>query len=141
MLCVKTKVLPSKIHGLGLVADEFIPKGTMVWKFLLGFDQRFTHEQVANFPEIVQRYLARHASFRRSGLYLLCADEGNYFNHSDVPNVHSIEQEGEEEMSTYTLRDIQPGEELTENYGEYDKTDDGKNLLQKFIREYNLEDF
>ena len=141
MLCVKTKVLPSPIHGLGIFADEFIPKGTEIWRFLSGFDQRFTHDQVAAFPPIVQRYLARQASFRESDLYLLCADEGNYFNHSDVPNVHSMEKKGEEEMPVYALRDIQAGEELTENYGEYDKASDDKNLLQKFITKYNLENF
>lgn len=140
MLYIKTKVLPSAIHGLGLFADEFIPKGTEIWKFLPGFDQRFTHEQVIKFPPIVQKYLARHASFRKSDLYLLCADEGNYFNHSDVPNVHSIEKEGELEMPVYALRDIQPGEELIEDYGEYDEVEDNTNLLQKFIVEYDLED-
>lgn len=138
MLCVKTKVLPSKIQGLGLFANEFIPKGTMIWKFLPGFDQRFTHEQVTGFPEIVKKYLVRHASFRKSGLYLLCADEGNYFNHSEAPNVHSIEKDGEEEMPVYAVRDIQSGEELTEDYGEYDEVDDDKNLLQQFAREFGI---
>jgi uncharacterized protein len=132
MLLIKTKVLPSRIHGLGLFADEFIPKGTIVWKFLPGFDQRFTHEQISGFPSIVQKYLARHASFRKSNLYLLCADEGNYFNHSDAPNVHSVEYEGELEMPVYALRDIHPGEELTEDYGEYDLSNDENNLLTKF---------
>jgi SET domain-containing protein len=140
MLCIKTKVLPSSIHGLGLFADESISKGDLIWKFLPGFDQRFTHEQVANFPEIVQKYLVRHASYRKSGLYLLCADEGNYFNHSDNPNVHSLEREGEEEMPVYAFRDIQPGEELTENYNEYDRVDDKNNLLQQFIARFHLED-
>ena len=118
MLCVKTKVLPSNIHGLGLFVDEFTPKGTAIWKFLPGFDQRFTHEEVASFPEIVKEYLARHASYRKNNLYLLCADEGNYFNHSDTPNVYSQEVPGEEEMVVYAARDIQIGEELTENYNE-----------------------
>lgn len=136
MLCVKTKVLPSDIHGLGLFADEFIPKGTLIWKFLPGFDQRFTSEQVMAFPTIVHQYLARHASFRKSNLYLLCADEGNYFNHSDNPNVHSLKKEGELEMPVYALRDIKAGEELTENYDEYDLVNDDRNILKKF----NLED-
>src|SRR3989344_7284644 len=138
MLCVKTKVLPSKVHGLGLFADQFIPKGTLVWKFLSGFDQRFTHKQVSDFPEIVQGYLARHASFRANNLYLLCADEGNYFNHSDSPNVHSVEKLGGEEMLVYALRDIQSGEELLEDYREYDVAGDSNNLLQKFIKKYHL---
>jgi SET domain-containing protein len=140
MLCVKTKVLPSEINGLGLFADQFIPQGALVWKFLAGFDQRFTHQQVLGFPEIVQEYLARHASFRKSDLYLLCADEGNYFNHSDVPNVHSVEKPGEEEMVVCALRDIHAGEELLENYKEYDLSSDKRNLLQQFIQKFDLKD-
>lgn len=141
MLCVRTKVLPSNIHGLGLFADQFIPKGTLVWKFLPGFDHRFTHEQVLGFPEIVQRYLVRHSSYRdKSDRYLLCADEGNYFNHSDTPNVHSIEKSGEAEMPVYALRDIEQGEELTENYSEYENIDDSRNLLLVFATKYNIQD-
>ena len=141
MLCVKTKVLPSKIHGLGLFADQFIKSGTLVWRFLAGFDQRFTHEQVATFPEMVQKYLAKHASFREGGLYLLCADEGNYFNHSRTPNVQSVKQDGETEMPVYSLKDISQGEELTENYSEYDKVGDESNLLRGIIKRYKLPDF
>lgn len=132
MLCVKTKVLPSNIHGLGLFADQFIPKGTKVWKFLPNFDQRFTHEQVKAFPPIVKEYLARHASFRESNMYLLCADEGNYFNHSDRPNVHSVNRAGELEMPVYAITDIQPGDELVENYAEYDNPDAPNNILRDF---------
>lgn len=121
MLLVRTKVLPSKIHGLGLFADQLIPKNTLIWKFLPSFDQRFTPEQIKSFPAIVQEYLATYSSFRReSELHLLCGDNCNWMNHSDNPNCQSKYEANEPEMPTYALRDIEPGEELIENYSDYE---------------------
>ncbi|TSC83470.1 MAG: hypothetical protein G01um101417_553 [Parcubacteria group bacterium Gr01-1014_17] len=33
MLAVKASAKPSKIEGIGLFADEKIPKGTVTWRF------------------------------------------------------------------------------------------------------------
>jgi hypothetical protein len=33
MLLVRTTLRPSGVHGLGLFADEFIPKGFVIWRF------------------------------------------------------------------------------------------------------------
>ncbi len=57
MMYVKTKICSSKIHGLGLFADELIPKGTIIWKFSPGFDLKFSKEQIRKFPKQVQDYL------------------------------------------------------------------------------------
>lgn len=38
MLLVKTKIGPSKISGIGLFADQFIKKGTTIWKFQHSID-------------------------------------------------------------------------------------------------------
>ncbi len=39
MLLVKTKIGQSNISGIGVFADEFIPKGTVIWRYQEGFDQ------------------------------------------------------------------------------------------------------
>jgi len=39
-----------------------------------------------------------------------------FFNHSDTPNTESREVDGEDEVITMAKRDIQPGEELTDDY-------------------------
>ena len=57
MMCVKTKLGVSKTHGIGLFADEFIPKATIIWKFTPNFDLKFTKEQIKGFPKAVQNYL------------------------------------------------------------------------------------
>lgn len=42
MLLVNARVGISSIHGLGLIAQEFIPAGTRIWEFRPGFDLMFT---------------------------------------------------------------------------------------------------
>ena len=49
MLYVKTKIRLSKVHGIGLFADENIPKGTVIWRFTPGFDLKFTDDQIKKF--------------------------------------------------------------------------------------------
>ena len=39
-----------------------------------------------------------------------------FFNHSDTPNTESREVDREDEVITVAKRDIQPGEELTDDY-------------------------
>jgi hypothetical protein len=51
MLLVKTEIGPSKIHGIGLFAAEFIPQGTHTWEFTPGFDLEFTKEDLQKLSE------------------------------------------------------------------------------------------
>ena len=41
MLLIKASARPSKINGIGLFADQEIPKGTQIWKFNQQFDRIF----------------------------------------------------------------------------------------------------
>lgn len=122
MMLVKTKVLPSKLHGLGLFADQFIPKGTVIWKFTPGFDLRFTEEQIKKFPKILRDYLENYYWLNeKTGKYVFSSDNGKYFNHSKNPNSLSAYYEGEEEVITKALRDIKKGEEITDDYTTFEK--------------------
>ena len=46
MLMVDARRGPSQIHGLGLIAHQSIPIGTVVWKFQLYFDQLIPPDMV-----------------------------------------------------------------------------------------------
>ena len=117
MLYVKTKVLPSPIEGLGLYADEFIPKGTILWKFTPGFDIKFSADELNDFPELVQQFLLRYAyKSKRSNLYVLAVDDAKYFNHSSSPNTNSEYAGTDDEVTTRAIVDIQKGEEMTDDY-------------------------
>ena len=116
MLLVKTKTRVSEIHGIGLFAAEFIPKGTMTWKFLEGFDLRLPKSILAELSTPAKEQFLKY-SYLDSGsmLYELCSDDARFFNHSDTPNTGSIS-----DIIDVALRDIQPGEELTCDYRTFD---------------------
>ncbi len=116
MLCVKTKVLPSKIHGLGLFADQKILKGTIVWRFVKGFDVKIKKKRLITLPKIAQEIILRYCYFDgKKEEYIICLDDARFFNHSEKPNLDETHP-----INTIARRDISKGEELTINYYEFD---------------------
>lgn len=141
MLLVKTKIKESKIHGIGLFADQFIQKGTEVWRFTPGFDRHFTREQILDFPDLIQIFFCTYSSLStKSNLYLLCADYGNFFNHSEDSNCLSQHVDGEEEVVTIAIRDIEKGEEITDNYSSFEDQKGKENLLYELAEKFQLKD-
>ena len=121
MLLVKTKIGKSKIEGLGCFANQFIPKGTIVWKFTPNFDIVTPPLEVEKLPEIARKTFCKYAYLnKKTGMYVLCWDDGKFFNHSDKPNVISVDTENDAEGLDVTARDILQGEEITCNYDDFD---------------------
>lgn len=89
MLLVKTKILPSKIHGLGLFVDEDIPKGTKIWEWTEGVDQRLTESFVESLPDVSKEYIKIYAWLGSDGFYYLCGDNDRFANHSENPTCSS----------------------------------------------------
>ena len=119
MLLVKTTTGPSKIHGTGLFATELVPKGTIVWRFTPDIDESYSEEEVERLAEPhrgeVLSFIHSYIS-KATGKYIWCGDDARYMNHSEEPNVGMLSQiDGHEEVNP-TLRDVQPGEELTIDY-------------------------
>lgn len=117
MLLVKTKIGPSKIHGIGLFASQFIPKGTVVWQFEEGFDIKFSIAKLMILPPPAKEIVLNFAYLNKDGDYVLCSDDARFFNHSNQANVTSPEDDNEPNLAA---RDIQPGEELTQDYKSFD---------------------
>ena len=63
MLLVKARVEPSAIHGLDLIAHEFIPAGTRVWAFAPGFDLAFTENEVLALSVTAQEQVRWYAYY------------------------------------------------------------------------------
>lgn len=115
MLRVKTRIKPSKISGFGLFADQLIPAGTITWQYDQGFDPSFSVEQFKALPDFTQEYILIHGYFDHDKeVYILCADNQAYINHSNDPNIKSTPD------ADIAIRDIEPGEELVCNYKEYE---------------------
>lgn len=120
MLLVRTKIGQSPIHGIGLFADQFIPKGTPIWKHTPGFDRIITQEELAQLSESSRAQMLNYCYINKSGNLILNFDDARFVNHSDVPNMYQDFIADPEGVDTAS-RDIQPGEELTENYYDYDR--------------------
>lgn len=124
MLLVKTVLQHSVTHGMGVFAAEFIPKGTRVWEYYEGFDTRVSEEFVGSLPQPAQSTL-RHYCALWGGGYVISADDARYLNHSSTPNLKTFD---DPDMDV-ALRDILAGEELTEDYGEFDESMKFRNII------------
>lgn len=109
MLLVRTKVKPSEIHGTGLFADEFIPKGTIIFKESF-FTKHFTQEQYESLPQLQREFISHYCYFL-GGVWRCSMDNDRFMNHSENPN--TIEPD---DYTTVAAVDINIGDEITTNY-------------------------
>jgi hypothetical protein len=101
----------SEEKGYGVVATQFIPKGTITWVFD-PLDQVFTPEKVSQLPAFFQNLVNTYSYRDNKGDYILCWDHSRFVNHSFHSNCISTAYNFE-----MAVRDIYPGEELTDDYG------------------------
>jgi SET domain-containing protein len=116
MLLVKTKIGPSQTHGIGLFADQFIPKGTVTWKYDPNFDPGYSEEMLNSFPKPAKDFVLYYAYFDKDlKKYIMCCDNQRYINHSTTnENILSTPRQD------IAARDIQPGEEMLCDYNKFD---------------------
>lgn len=97
--------------GYGVVATKLIPKGTITWA-LDQLDRSFTREQLNGFDQVYKDILETYSYRNSQGDYVLCWDHGRFVNHSFNSNCLTTAYEFE-----LAIRDILPGEQLTDDYG------------------------
>jgi len=97
--------------GFGVFATQFIPKGTVTWA-LDELDQILDSEYVEKVDKTRCNLIKKYAYRNQSGQYVLCWDLGRYVNHSFHANCMGTAYEFE-----VAIRDINPGEQLTDDYG------------------------
>lgn len=118
VLLFKTNLGQSSIHGVGLFAGEFIPKGSFVWVYNESTTLTITpskwNEMKKGLPETAFASIERFAYFRH-GVWLLNLDDSRFMNHLKEPNL------GYDQIKevSYASRDINLGEELTCNYDDF----------------------
>lgn len=97
--------------GHGVFATRLIPKGTITW---VGdaLDQKFPPGTGAHLPSLLEEQLEKYSFRDSSGQRILCWDNARFVNHSCEANCLSADFDFE-----LAIRDIQPGEELTDDYG------------------------
>lgn len=108
--------------GYGVVAKAFIPRGTVTWvKDRL--DREFSPRDLEAFDEAHREILDRYSYRNAQGHYVFCWDHTRFMNHSFRPacllTAYGLE---------VAVRDIQAGEELTNDYGCF-------NIIESFAPE------
>lgn len=97
--------------GYGVVATKLIPKGTITWA-LDKLDRIYRPEEIRKMDPLYRQIMDKYTYRNPQGNYVFCWDNARYINHSS--NASCITTAYEFEIA---VRDILPGEELTDDYG------------------------
>ena len=87
MLVVETYLKEVKGSGVGLFSKNFIPKGTVVWKFNFMVDKIINEEDI---PSEAKEFYDIYATKWGKGKIMLCTDNARFINHSKNPNTKSL---------------------------------------------------
>jgi hypothetical protein len=101
----------SPAMGYGLFATRKISKGTITWA---GdpLDQILTHESYTGLSPMLRALANKYSYLNGRGERILCWDHGRFVNHSCAATCLSPGFDFE-----IAVRDILPGEEITDDYG------------------------
>jgi SET domain-containing protein len=96
--------------GFGVFATRFIPRGTITWA-RDDLDQVLAPKQFSGLPPVYRELFDKYTFRDEQGRHILCWDLGRFMNHSCSPSCL-----GPDSKFEIAVRDILPGEELTDDY-------------------------
>lgn len=115
--------------GYGVVAKKLIKEGTITWA-MDQLDREFTPAQIESMDEVYRDVLMTYTFRNRKGNHIFCWDHGRYVNHSFNPNCMATAYNFE-----IAIRDIQPGEQLTNDYGYLNIIEEFRPYPENAVRE------
>jgi SET domain-containing protein len=130
MILVKSKLGKSSIHGIGLFAEQHIAKGDKVWEFNEVLDCILSQKDIENLQVAAKEQVMQYAyRSKHSGHWVLCNDDSRFFNHANsidanVQCYYDTNEKSSEPLVCIAIQDIEPGEELTHNYSDFDLEND-----------------
>jgi hypothetical protein len=114
MLMVDTELRASDIQGVGVFLRQRVRKGQLIWRFDSRIDRIYGDAELASLTSAAQDFIRTYSTWHEGmGVWVLCGDNGRYFNHSDRPNTLS---HGIAFGDDVAARDLEAGEELTSDY-------------------------
>lgn len=124
MFVVAVSIKKSTIDGRGVFADKAVVEGSIVWKFDPDHDFTLSQEEFDVLGPGAKEKLSHVAYFSPWTNRWVCPPEGDaaeYTNHSSRNNLKVVYNETiSPEPYFVANRDIEAGEELTNNYLEFD---------------------
>lgn len=125
MIHIKYKLDRSNKHGIGLFADENLKKGTLIYTASPLLDVNITNEQFNTLSDREKEEFQWWGFFDEpSQRWHVDFDVSKFINHSTEGTV--TQDKNHVEAYLVTSRDVEKGEELTQNYLEFESEADLK---------------
>ncbi len=116
MFHVKIELKKSKIHGIGLFAGQDISKGQKIYTGNENLDLFLSEEECSKLALDEQNTIKHYGYFDKAkSKWHLSFDDIRFCNHSSDGNITL------KEKSLVAKRDIAKGEELTQDYREFEQ--------------------
>ena len=116
---VPVKFRDSNVHGMGVFAESTIKKGSIIWRVdrsmhICNEGDLRDYDNGTLYTALLSGYL--HV---QTGKFVWFDDGMQFMNHAPgfMANIYTPEHQGLDEDCAVAARDIQPGEELYEDYG------------------------
>lgn len=134
MYIIKTYVDKSRIDGLGVFTSENITKGETVWRFEPKLDRVISIDDFNKMPQIFKDHILKCGFLSEIlGLYILGVDNDIFANNSNENNLCEDTSKPYDMIpDLIAVRDIKVGEELTQQYFEYDEKNDAEYKLTHY---------
>ena len=114
MMMVDTELNRARSTGSGVFLLEPVKRGSLIWRFDARIDRVYTSEEIDSLPPHVQSFLRTYSTWHEdTGLFVLCGDNGRFFNHAEEPTTVSNAISFGEDRA---VRDLSAGDELTSDY-------------------------
>ena len=123
MIHIKYRLKHSDLHGIGLFSDQDIRKGDLIYTASPLLDVDITQEQFDSLDEKEKDEIRWWGFFDKpSHHWHVDFDVSKFINHSYNPTV----TQDQDHSDAYLLatKDISKGEELTQNYLEFESEED-----------------
>jgi uncharacterized protein len=125
MIHIKYKLEKSDKHGIGLFADEDLKEGQLIYTASPLLDVNLTQEQFDSLTDREKEEFHWWGFFDEpSQRWHVDFDVSKFINHSKEGTVTQDKNHGEAYL--VTTRDVKKGEELTQNYLEFESEADLK---------------
>lgn len=119
MIHIKYRLDKSEKHGIGLFADQDIKKGELIYTASPTLDLNITKEQFESLNESEQREMKYWGFWiEKDKVWHVDFDVSKFINHSTEATV--TQDTTKDDAYLIATRDIKAGEELTQNYLEFE---------------------
>lgn len=130
MIHIKYKLDKSNFHGIGLFTDEDLPKGILVYTASPLLDVNISKEDFETLSDSEKKEIRWWGFWDEgSNVWHVDFDVSKFINHSKEGTL--TQDETKDETYLVTTRNLQKGEELTQNYLEFESEED---LLERGIK-------